>query len=117
MEFCISTNQLYVADAYFGLSVAGPKGRLTTQLANGVSALSLSRRFGTLPDYRRCLLYTVQCYLPAKVLSTGNTFLDSAFLPCTRADVILTHVIASCLNGVGANAQEPRLTRLFSLLK
>lgn len=39
MEFSISTNQLYVADAYFGLSVAGPKGRLTTQLANGVNAV------------------------------------------------------------------------------
>ncbi|KAK4567863.1 hypothetical protein RGQ29_003581 [Quercus rubra] len=39
LEFSISTNQLYVADAYFGLSVAGPIGRLTTQLANSVNGV------------------------------------------------------------------------------
>ena len=39
MEFSISTNQLYVADVYFGLSVAGPLGRLTTQLANSVNGV------------------------------------------------------------------------------
>nr|POE69135.1 protein strictosidine synthase-like 12 [Quercus suber] len=39
LEFSISTNQLYVADAYFGLSVAGPKERLTTQLANSVNGV------------------------------------------------------------------------------
>ncbi|KAM3703335.1 hypothetical protein ACJW31_04G088700 [Castanea mollissima] len=39
LEFSISTNQLYVADAYFGLSVVGPKGRLTTQLANSVNGV------------------------------------------------------------------------------
>lgn len=39
MDFNTSTNQLYVADAYFGLSVAGPNGRLTTQLASGVNGV------------------------------------------------------------------------------
>lgn len=39
MEFSILTNQLYVADAYFGLSVVRPKERLTTQLTNSANGV------------------------------------------------------------------------------
>ena len=57
LSFNNQRNQLYIADAYFGLLVAGPNGRLATTLATTAEQVPFNFLFGLDVDPLSGLVY------------------------------------------------------------